>query len=126
VLSKNGPLSAEEWQLVRQHPVLGAKLISDLEFPVEVQPMVRNHHEHWDGTGYPDQLRETEIPVSARIMCIADIFDALTSDRSYRPAYTVSAALDIMQQEAGRIIDPNMFAIFRSMIERTTTANATF
>lgn len=125
MLAKQGPLSQEEWDLVRQHPLMGARLVSELEFPLAVQPMVRNHHEHWDGTGYPDQLRETDIPVTARIMCIADIFDALTSDRSYRPAFSVSAALDIMQQEAGRIIDPEMFVVFRSMIERTAAAEVT-
>ncbi|MGQ0561327.1 MAG: HD domain-containing phosphohydrolase, partial [Gemmatimonadota bacterium] len=118
ILSKAGPLDGEEWQQVREHPVLGACIVAELEFPPEVRPMVRNHHEHWDGTGYPDQLREEAIPVTARIMCIADIFDALTSPRSYRPAYSVAAALDIMQNEAGRIIDPNMFVTFRQLIER--------
>jgi putative two-component system response regulator len=81
--------------------------------------MVRNHHEHWDGSGYPDRLRATEIPVTARIMCIADMFDALTSVRSYRDAYSTTEALEMMQQEAGRTIDPEMFAVFRSMIERS-------
>ncbi|HUP89025.1 MAG TPA: HD domain-containing phosphohydrolase [Longimicrobiales bacterium] len=117
VLAKPGPLTQEEWEAVREHPGLGAQIIEALEFPLELRPMIRNHHEHWDGTGYPDRLSETQIPVSARIMCIADIFDALTTERSYRVAYTVAEALEIMQGEAGRIIDPGMFAIFRSMIE---------
>ncbi|MGQ0813443.1 MAG: HD domain-containing phosphohydrolase [Gemmatimonadota bacterium] len=118
VLAKNGPLSQEEWELVRKHPILGAQIIADLEFPPEVAPMVRNHHEHWDGTGYPDALRENDIPVTARIMCIADVFDALTSPRSYRPAFSVREALDIMHKEAGSIIDPDMFITFRALIER--------
>jgi putative nucleotidyltransferase with HDIG domain len=118
VLGKNGPLDDQEWDMVRQHPVVGAKIVSELEFPAEVTPMVRNHHEHWDGTGYPDGLRAEQIPEAARIMSIADIFDALTSVRSFRPAYTVSEALDIMQQEAGRTIDPGMFEKFRALIER--------
>lgn len=118
ILSKDGKLSAEEWEAVHQHPVLGANIVAELEFPLEVRPMVRNHHEHWDGTGYPDGLKGTEIPVTARIMAIADIFDALTTDRSYRRAYSFAEALDIMQNEAGHIIDPGMFAIFRSVLER--------
>lgn len=118
VLGKAGPLDEQEWDMVREHPVVGDKIIADLDFPAEVSPMVRNHHEHWDGTGYPDGLREEEIPAAARLMSIADIFDALTSNRSFRAAYTVSEALDIMQQEAGRIIDPDMFTKFRALIER--------
>lgn len=118
ILTKEGPLTAEEWTVVREHPVVGSNIVADLEFPLEVRPMVRNHHEHWDGSGYPDGLCETEIPVTARVMCIADVYDALTSARSYRPAYSSHEALEIMQKEAGRIIDPGMFAVFRSMIER--------
>jgi putative nucleotidyltransferase with HDIG domain len=121
ILTKDGKLTEEEWQAVREHPVVGANIVAELEFPLEVRPMVRNHHEHWDGSGYPDGLRETEIPVTARIMCIADIFDALTSTRSYRPAHTVREALEIMQAEAGRIIDPGMFGVFRSIVERGQT-----
>jgi putative nucleotidyltransferase with HDIG domain len=118
VLGKAGPLDQQEWDMVREHPVVGAKIIAELEFPAEVTPMVRNHHEHWDGTGYPDGLRAEQIPEAARIMTIADMFDALTSVRSFRAAYTVSEALDIMQQEAGRTIDPDMFEKFRALIER--------
>ena len=118
VLGKEGPLTEDEWTVVREHPVTGANIVAELEFPLEVRPMVRNHHEHWDGSGYPDGLKETEIPVTARVMAIADIFDALTSVRSYRAAYSQKEALEIMQKEAGRIIDPGMFAVFRSLIER--------
>lgn len=125
ILGKQGALTEEERAIVREHPVVGAKIVAELEFPVEVRPMVRNHHEHWDGSGYPDGLRETEIPVMARILAIADIFDALTSDRPYRSAYSVEDALKIMQDEAGRVIDPGMFAVFRSMIEQGAAAPAT-
>lgn len=117
ILEKQGPLTDDEWDAVREHPIVGADIIADLEFPLEVRPMVRNHHERWDGTGYPDRLRATEIPVTARVMCIADMFDALTSVRSYRDAYSMAEALEIMQQEAGRTVDPEMFAVFRSIIE---------
>jgi putative nucleotidyltransferase with HDIG domain len=117
LLSKPGSLTTEEWELVQQHTVLGSEIVTELEFPIEVRPMIRNHHEHFDGTGYPDQLRGDEIPMSARILCIADAFDALTTDRSFRPAFSSEQALEIMQSEAGRIFDPNMFALFKKLVE---------
>jgi putative nucleotidyltransferase with HDIG domain len=116
LLEKPGPLTAEEWQLVRQHTLLGSEIVNELEFPIEVRPMIRNHHEHFDGTGYPDGLRGDEIPVAARILCIADAFDALTSNRSYRPAFHAEQALEIMQSEAGRVFDPTMFAVFKQLM----------
>lgn len=79
--------------------------------------MIRNHHEHFDGTGYPDGLRGDEIPVAARILCIADKFDALTTDRSYRPAFSTEQALHVMQSEAGRVFDPRMFEVFKRLIQ---------
>ncbi|HET9439218.1 MAG TPA: HD domain-containing phosphohydrolase [Longimicrobiales bacterium] len=124
VLQKPGPLTAEEWQLVQQHTLLGSELVNELEFPIEVRPMIRNHHEHFDGTGYPDALRGDEIPMAARILCIADAFDALTSDRSYRPAFSTEQALHIMQSEAGRVFDPNMFEVFKRLMEPPQPAAA--
>jgi HD-GYP domain-containing protein (c-di-GMP phosphodiesterase class II) len=117
VLDKPGPLTAEEWQLVQQHTLLGSEIVNELEFPIEVRPMIRNHHEHFDGTGYPDALRGDEIPMAARILCIADAFDALTSDRSYRPAFSTEQALHVMQSESGRVFDPNMFDVFKRLME---------
>jgi len=117
VLDKPGPLTAEEWQLVQQHTLLGSEIVNELEFPIEVRPMIRNHHEHFDGTGYPDALRGDEIPVAARILCIADAFDALTTDRSYRPAFPTEQALNIMQSEAGRVFDPDMFEVFKRLLQ---------
>jgi putative nucleotidyltransferase with HDIG domain len=117
LLEKPGPLTAEEWQLVQKHTLLGSEIVSELEFPIEVRPMIRNHHEHFDGTGYPDGLRGDEIPTAARILCIADAFDALTSDRSYRPAFSTEQALNIMQSEAGRVFDPNMFQVFKQSMQ---------
>ena len=79
--------------------------------------MIRHHHEHFDGTGYPDALRGDAIPVAARILCIADAFDALTTDRSYRPAFSTDQALQVMQSEAGRVFDPDMFEVFRKLLQ---------
>ena len=79
--------------------------------------MVRNHHEGWDGSGYPDGLSGEDIPLSARILCVADVFDALTSTRPYRPALSVAEALAIMEDMSGRQLDPAIFSKFRELIE---------
>jgi HD-GYP domain-containing protein (c-di-GMP phosphodiesterase class II) len=116
ILNKAGPLDEAEWEMVRRHPVSGADMVADLEFPANVIPLVRNHHEHWDGTGYPDGLRGNEIPMEARILCLADAFDALTSERSFRSALDPAAALKTMEEEAGTVFDPELFRIFRSIV----------
>jgi putative two-component system response regulator len=79
--------------------------------------VVRSHHERWDGTGYPDGLAGEEIPYTARILCLADVYDALTTTRSYRAAMTRDEALGIMEADAGSLFDPELFGIFRSLIE---------
>ncbi|HEX6066754.1 MAG TPA: HD domain-containing phosphohydrolase, partial [Longimicrobiales bacterium] len=76
-----------------------------------------HHHEHWDGSGYPDALAGEQIPLSARVLCIADAFTALTSQRSYRKAHTADAALEIMEQEAGTTFDPELFKAFKALVE---------
>jgi HD-GYP domain-containing protein (c-di-GMP phosphodiesterase class II) len=78
--------------------------------------MVRSHHERWDGQGYPDGLAGQDIPELARILCVADVFDALTSERSYRPAMDRDGALDVMARESGRTLDPEVFDRFRALL----------
>ena len=116
LLDKPGPLSAEEYNIVKTHTVSGDELVTKLEFPEDIRPMVRSHHEHWDGSGYPDGLAREEIPVSARIICIADVYDALTTARSYRAAFSSEEALAIMESEADRIFDPRLFSKFAKQI----------
>ena len=77
--------------------------------------MVRHHHEHWDGNGYPDGLVGDDIPLSARILCLADVFDALTSSRSYRAGLTPGHALSVMREDCGRIFDPALFELFEGL-----------
>jgi putative nucleotidyltransferase with HDIG domain len=84
ILTKNGPLTAEERAIMERHAAAGAELLRDIEFPWDVLPMIRSHHERWDGKGYPDRLTGEAIPLTARVLCIADVFDALASDRPYR------------------------------------------
>lgn len=112
ILNKTSGLSYEEWQLMRRHPIAGVELLHGIDFPWDVRPMIRNHHERWDGGGYPDALADEAIPFSARILCIADVYDALTTARSYRGPLSHGRALDIMRRDAGRIFDPALLDQF--------------
>jgi putative nucleotidyltransferase with HDIG domain len=116
ILNKPGPLTPEERAVMERHPDAGVELINDLEFPWDVRPMVRHHHEAWDGSGYPARLSGEEIPLSARILCVADVYDALATDRPYRKAFPHEETLQIMQADAGHIFDPALFSVFREVI----------
>jgi putative nucleotidyltransferase with HDIG domain len=93
ILNKPGALTAEEFAVIQMHPVWGVELLATVEFPWNIKPIIRSHHEKFDGTGYPDRLRGDEIPVHAQIICIVDVYDALTTTRSYRPAMSHAEAL---------------------------------
>jgi response regulator RpfG family c-di-GMP phosphodiesterase len=120
VLEKKGPLNSEELEHIKMHTLYGDLLVKELDFAPEIRPMVRNHHEHWDGTGYPDRLEGDGIPLSARILTIADVYDALTTKRSYRDAFSSEQALEIMATESGKLFDPTLFLTFASMIRLGT------
>jgi diguanylate cyclase (GGDEF)-like protein/putative nucleotidyltransferase with HDIG domain len=106
ILNKPGPLTAAEFDKMKLHASVGADILSAIEFPYPVVPIVRHHHESWDGTGYPDGLRGSAIPIGARILSVVDCFDALTSDRPYRPRLADSEALRILQERRGKMYDP--------------------
>jgi putative nucleotidyltransferase with HDIG domain len=116
ILEKAGSLSADEREVVRQHTQRGDEVLNDLGFPKEIRQIVRHHHEQWDGEGYPDGLAGTDIPLGARIVAITDVFDALTSHRAYREAYSIAEALRIMQEDAGRCFDPELLNQFRGLL----------
>ena len=120
VLNKPGELTEEEWTLVRQHPTAGVEMLGEVEFPWDVAPMVRSHHERWDGAGYPDGLSGEDIPLAARILCIADVYDALTTDRSYKRPFSHLEAMEIMRRQSGRQFDPQLFAQFEALVRRGT------
>jgi diguanylate cyclase (GGDEF)-like protein/putative nucleotidyltransferase with HDIG domain len=120
VLNKPGKLSDEEWALVRQHPAAGEQMLADVQFPWDVAPMVRSHHERWDGGGYPDGLTAENIPLPARILCIADVYDALTTERSYKRAFSQLEAIEIMRREVGKQFDPKLFTLFDDLVRRGT------
>lgn len=115
VLNKPGKLTAEEWAMVRGHPTAGVELLADIEFPWDVRPIVESHHERWDGRGYPHNLAGDAIPLAARVLCIADVYDALTSQRSYKRAYTHEEAIEIMRQDVGTQFDPALFPVFEEV-----------
>lgn len=111
VLTKPGRLDDSEFEIVKQHPVDGAAMVRDLGDP-EITSMVRHHHERLDGTGYPDRLAGDDIPLGARIIAVADTFDAMTSSRPYRPACRHKKALDVLEKEAGAQLEPAAVAAF--------------
>lgn len=115
ILSKPGPLTQEEFQKIRVHPQVGAEIISAVPFPYPVAPLILSHHERWDGKGYPQGLKGEEIPLGARILSVVDYYDALTSDRPYHKAMAHDAALSLLQQEAGRALDPAVVQMFIKM-----------
>jgi putative two-component system response regulator len=102
ILMKPGRLSAEEMEIVREHPVVGERICAPLKSLRRILPVIRHHHERMDGSGYPDGLRGEQIPVQARILQIADIYDALTTDRPYRMALSTEEALQILDYEMRR------------------------
>jgi HD-GYP domain-containing protein (c-di-GMP phosphodiesterase class II) len=106
ILAKPGPLDSEEWKLMREHPAIGSRIIEPIRFLTGAMEIVRSHHERWDGAGYPDGLAREEIPLTARIFAVADSFDAMTSDRPYRRALSLEAALEEIRQGAGTQFDP--------------------
>jgi putative nucleotidyltransferase with HDIG domain len=123
VLNKPGKLTDEEWQLIQRHPSAGVELLADIDFPWDVRPIVESHHERWDGKGYPHKLEGEAIPLTARVLCIADVYDALTSKRSYKQAFSHDEAMEIMRGDVGRQFDPTLFAAFEEIVRRGTWRN---
>lgn len=113
ILFKRGKLDEEEWKVMRTHPVCGVEICRHLQTLAPVIPVVRHHHERWNGTGYPDGLRGEEIPLTARVLQIADIYDALTSPRPYKAAFSQAKALQVIHEETDRgWCDPKLAEVF--------------
>ena len=127
ILFKSGSLSAEEWQVMRSHPIRGEEICRTMKSLWPVLPIIRNHHEHWDGSGYPDGLAGEEIPLLARILQVADIYDALTTERSYKPALSHQDAIAMMENEVRRgWRDPELVPLFAATFRSDPRANLTF
>lgn len=116
VLKKPGRLTDEEFEVMKTHPEAGVELLHGIDFPWDVRPMIRHHHEKWVGGGYPVGIGGEEIPFAARILTVADVWDALTTTRSYRSAFDETRAMSIMVEESGRTLDPELFALFRDEV----------
>ena len=116
VLNKPGKLTDEEWAIIKRHPEAGLELVADIDFPGDINAIIRNHHERWDGTGYPDRLAGEQIPLAARILCVADVYDALTTTRSYRAGLTHARAAEIMRASTGQF-DPDLLEMFLNWAE---------
>ena len=112
ILNKPGGLTVAEFDKMKLHVDVGADILSLVEFPFPVVPIVRCHHENWDGTGYPRGIAGNDIPLGARILSVVDCYDALTSDRPYRRRMTTEAALDILRERRGRMYDPRVVDAF--------------
>lgn len=117
VLNKAGRLTGEEYEIIKSHPVLSHRIIEPVDFLSDIKPLVRHHHERYDGTGYPDGLAGEGIPLGARIISIADAYEAMISDRPYRKAMTGAAAVDELNRCSGSQFDPFMVEIFTGLIE---------
>ena len=113
IISKPGRLTPEEFDKMKIHPLIGAEILEEVKFPYPVVPIVRAHHEKWDGSGYPFGLAGEEIPMGARILSVVDCLDALASDRQYRRALPLDQAMEIVNSEAGKSFDPVIVDILR-------------
>ena len=125
ILFKRGLLSPEEWEIMRSHPVRGEEICQPMKSLWPVLPIIRNHHERWDGSGYPDGLAGENIPLLARILQVADIYDALITERPYKPALSHEEAFAVMEEEVRRgWRDPELVPLFVSTIQAKNAADA--
>jgi HD-GYP domain-containing protein (c-di-GMP phosphodiesterase class II) len=116
ILLKPGPLSKEEWDIVRQHPIHAQKLLSAIPNLLPSLDIPYCHHEKWDGTGYPRGLEGEQIPLPARIFAVADVWDALLSDRPFRKAWTKKKTQDFLRSQRGKYFEPRIVDIFLSTV----------
>ncbi len=116
ILLKPGKLTAEEWKVIKRHPVTSAEILEGLEIYEGIVDIVRHEHEHWDGGGYPDGLAGEKIPLGSRILAVADVWNALITDRPYRPAYTKEEARRILKGMAGKELDPKLVDLFLTIV----------
>ncbi len=117
ILHKPGPLTSDEWETMRQHPQYACALLSPIDYLRPAKEISCCHHERWDGSGYPSGLKGDEIPLPARLFAVVDVYDALTSDRPYRSAWSKQAALNYIQEQTGILFDPAIVSAFLELIK---------
>ena len=121
VLNKQGPLTPEEFEHVKQHVVIGSQILAPLSHLGDIIPAVRGHHERWDGTGYPDGVRGEAIPLGARVVCTAEVYDALSTSRAYQEKLGPEQAIDRMADLSGTVLDPKVYDALRTIVGRRGT-----
>jgi putative nucleotidyltransferase with HDIG domain len=121
ILNKPGPLTASEFERMKVHAAVGADILKSIDFPYPVEPIVRHHHESWDGSGYPQGLKGQEIPLGARILSVVDCYDALTSDRPYRPRMTRQQSEQVLRDRRGTVYDPWVVDEFLKILDTLET-----
>jgi len=121
ILFKPGKLSDEEWEIVTQHPVNAHKMLAPIDYLSQSLDIPYCHHEKWNGSGYPRGLKGEQIPLAARIFAVVDVWDALCSDRPYRPAWTEEAALEYIRNNSGSHFDPKAVEVFLKLLADSST-----
>ncbi len=118
VLLKPGRLTPQEFEVIRSHPEVGERILRDIKFPYQILPIVRLHHERWDGTGYPDKLAGTDIPLLARLTHIVDVYEAITARRVYREPMPLDRVIQVFEKGSGSDFDPNLVPPFLDLLAR--------
>ncbi len=118
IIGKKGKLDKKEWEIIKTHPWIATEILREIHILRGALPAILYHHEHWNGSGYPFGLKGEEIPLIARIVAIADVYEALTSDRPYRKAFSKKKALKIIREESGRYFDPFIVGVFLEIVEK--------
>jgi len=121
VLNKEGALTPDEFEHVKQHVLIGSQILAPLSHLGDIIPAVRGHHERWDGTGYPDALRGEAIPISARILAAAEVYDALSTSRAYQEKMTADHAVQRMADLSGTVLDPSVYDALATIVGRRGT-----
>lgn len=123
ILSKPGILTAEERKIIEKHPRYAYEMLENIEYLQPALEIPHLHHERWDGSGYPYGLKGKEIPLAARMFAVIDAYDALTSDRPYRPAWSLDKTIAYIREESGRQFDPDVVEVFLQQLEREQQGN---
>jgi putative two-component system response regulator len=118
ILNKPSTLNDEEWGIMKKHPTVGARILRGISHLQPTMPYILYHHERWDGSGYPEGLKGREIPIEARLLAIADVYDAVTTNRPYHPAQNYNDVVELLWSEAGKHFDPDLVPIFISVLEK--------